>query len=315
LILIIGTGVILYKRAKSRKKKTTDQTTLAPIDFNNCRCTSLLTLMKSTTQLSTTTKLSTQDTTLVADQSALYIPGYLEFQDGADFVLERQIAVGGMGTVWLAKVQSERLRQTNNGNITCVVKMSTRKSQSAERQHIQEVSIGNYLNEGRNIAKTLGYVPCPLAILMAYYPLGSLHQLIYTKTPPKQFIWSSRWRALFAFDVASGVDFMHRRLISHSDLKPQNVLLNTNGGRIYAVLTDFGVSTIFNEKSNVVAGFDIRRLNAMSIQYASPEVLTRYRSSHLAQNFGTNDLKASDVYSIGAILYEMICMRQPWSQK
>lgn len=99
-----------------------------------------------------------------------------------------------------------------------------------------------------------------------------------------------------ARQVAEGVGFAHRRGLVHCDLKPQNVIL-TPDGRVK--VTDFGIARAYTsmvaEKSDIVWG---------TPQYYSPEQAT-----------GNPPTPASDVYSIGVILYEMLAGRLPFDGK
>jgi serine/threonine-protein kinase len=98
--------------------------------------------------------------------------------------------------------------------------------------------------------------------------------------------------------IGEGVAYAHRRGLVHCDLKPQNVLL-TPDGRVK--VTDFGIARAYTaalntgERSDVVWG---------TPQYYAPE-----------QAMGQSPTPASDVYSIGVMLYEMLAGRLPFESK
>ena len=94
-------------------------------------------------------------------------------------------------------------------------------------------------------------------------------------------------------DVCAAVGFAHRNLIVHRDIKPQNVLV-TRDGR--AKLLDFGISKeLVRDDELTMTGSRL-----MTPLYASPE-----------QVLGEPITTASDVYSIGVMLYQILTGRRP----
>ncbi|KAF2681535.1 kinase-like protein [Lentithecium fluviatile CBS 122367] len=88
--------------------------------------------------------------------------------------------------------------------------------------------------------------------------------------------------------LCSALAYLHAKHIRHGDLKPQNVLLH--GENI--LLTDFGFSLDFSDDCiSTTTG----RPSAWTARYAAPEVL----------NFEPRN-RATDIYSLGCIIYEMI---------
>ncbi len=96
-----------------------------------------------------------------------------------------------------------------------------------------------------------------------------------------------------ATQIAAGVGHAHRAGIIHCDIKPQNVLVTPEG---IAKVTDFGIARALSESgltdSEVVWGSPL---------YFSPE-----------QAAGERPVPASDVYSIGVVLYEMLAGEPPF---
>ena len=86
--------------------------------------------------------------------------------------------------------------------------------------------------------------------------------------------------------LAHSLDFFHRQGIVYRDLKPENVLIRSNG---YPCLTDFGLQRLFKlkEKCDEGKGADCF---AGSLEYVAPEV-----SGRVAQN------AASDWWSLGVL--------------
>jgi serine/threonine-protein kinase len=94
--------------------------------------------------------------------------------------------------------------------------------------------------------------------------------------------------------VCQAVQFAHRRLVVHCDLKPSNVLVRADGT---PVLLDFGIARALDQKT---AAHDEATANAwITPRYASPEQLR-----------GDSVTTASDVFSLGLILFELLAGRR-----
>jgi eukaryotic-like serine/threonine-protein kinase len=93
--------------------------------------------------------------------------------------------------------------------------------------------------------------------------------------------------------ILSALQHAHENGIIHRDIKPQNVLVNTNG---HIKVSDFGIARITNTKTiskkDMVIG---------SVHYSSPE-----------QARGNVVQATSDIYSTGIVLYEMLTGRVPF---
>ena len=105
---------------------------------------------------------------------------------------------------------------------------------------------------------------------------------------------------------------MHKLLIAHCDIKPDNVLLKVVQGSLVGVLSDFGISRILDDQASSVAGFQTHNLNGASILYASPEAILRVRRAGDPSVNLPQVIKAGDVYSLAMVVYEMLTQRKPW---
>ena len=115
----------------------------------------------------------------------------------------------------------------------------------------------------------------------------------------------SRRKLLSAFvQVCMAVDFAHRRGVLHRDLKPANIMLG-DFGEVY--ILDWGIAKIMHDADAGVAastsGIDLEQ-TAVGTLVGSPG----YMSPEQCRGDGSELTSASDTYSLGAILYEILTL-------
>jgi len=94
--------------------------------------------------------------------------------------------------------------------------------------------------------------------------------------------------------LCDAVEYAHARLVLHLDIKPSNILVDSEGR---ARLLDFGVAKIID-----AAALDRTMTQALlTPDYAAPE-----------QFGGARPTAATDVYALGAVLFELLAGRGPW---
>jgi eukaryotic-like serine/threonine-protein kinase len=105
--------------------------------------------------------------------------------------------------------------------------------------------------------------------------------------------------ALF-LEVCAAVSYAHKNLVIHRDLKPSNILVD-GAGR--PRLLDFGIAKVLEDAPGAERGETMATtLRALTPRYASPE-----------QVRGARITTATDIYSLGVVLYELLTGALPYS--
>ena len=104
---------------------------------------------------------------------------------------------------------------------------------------------------------------------------------------------STRQKITLFLKVCAAVAYMHRNLVVHRDLKPANILVTTEGE---PKLLDFGIAKMLGLTTNSIA----TSTRVLTPDYASPE-----------QVVGGPITTASDIYSLGAVLYKLLTGASP----
>jgi len=203
---------------------------------------------------------------------------------GQRFRLVNEIGSGSFGEVWRASRLSDG----------CTVALKIPKDQEKGEEVLRRESEIIKDIHHPNVVQILGYhnISELFLIEMEYvdgYNLGEILDGVDQQSP-LTFRQMLKW----TLQILDGLAVIHQANVSHNDLKPQNILIETRSGS--AKITDFGSS---------------RRLEDVWVwtkrhgteAYMAPEVaLDGKRGRHV-----------SDIYSLGVLLYEMTTGRLPYS--
>jgi serine/threonine-protein kinase len=204
---------------------------------------------------------------------------------GQRYQMEESLGSGGMAVVYRARdLMLERDVAIK------VLKKKYSRHQDFRNQFRQEAkSAANLSHPNIVTVHDFGLDDENLYIVMEYVPGEDLKRLIINHGPLK-----INEAIPLIVQACEGVGYAHRAGLVHCDIKPQNMLV-TEDQRLKVV--DFGIARALasihpEEKSELVWG---------SPQYFSPE-----------QAVGSAPSPASDVYSIGVVLYEMLTGKLPF---
>ncbi len=205
------------------------------------------------------------------------------------YQIVREIGHGGMGAVYLAervdgvihKQVAIKLMQTGMGDASLLDRFHREREILASLDHpaIARLMDGGSTEEG---------LPYFVMEYVEGQPIDGWcdqHKLNITE------------RVKLFREVCAAVQYAHRHLVVHRDLKPGNILVTVDGT---VKLLDFGIAKVIDPPSTFLAA-TVTLLQPMTVEYASPE-----------QVRGEAITTLTDVYSLGVVLYELLTGHRPY---
>lgn len=193
---------------------------------------------------------------------------------------------GGMATVYKA-------HQESIGRFVAIKVLPPHAAldeQFVERFQLEAKTIGSLQHPHILSLYDYGQQDDILYLVMAYVDGGSLEDLIQAGVPLPQ----KRTEKILR-EIASALDFAHRRGVIHRDIKPANILLDSEGN---ALLADFGIVKMMGNETNLT-GTGVVGTPA----YIAPE-----------QGSGETDIDGrADLYSLACVMYQLLSGYQPYT--
>lgn len=203
------------------------------------------------------------------------IPGY-------DII--EPIGRGGMASVYRAR------QHTFDRNVAVkILKPDLSEDDAFCQRFVMESLIVAKLNHS-NIVQVydVGEIKNHYYIAMEFLSGGDLHRKLKEGLPVTEAVSIIK-------QMASALDFAHRKHIIHRDLKPDNVMFREDEA---AVLTDFGIAKETNADINLTQ----TGLIVGTPKYMSPEQIR-----------GSDPSPQGDIYSLGIMFYQLLCNRVPFA--
>ena len=216
------------------------------------------------------------------------------------FVLEARLGKGGMGQVFRAVDLRKQEAQDDNPRVAikflgeefakhprALISLQREAKKTQQLAHPNILTVYDFDREGDRVYMTME--------LLDGAPLGDWEGIEFKegKKPRVEFLIQ---------EMATGLAYAHKQGFVHSDFKPDNVFV-TEDGRLK--ILDFGIARMMEEAAVEADSFDAGELGALTVRYASLEMLEGNNKPH----------PSDDVYALGLMAYQLYAGKHPYDGK
>ena len=222
---------------------------------------------------------------------------------------------------------------------------SEQQMSDLQRRFLRECYVSELCTGHQRCLQWIGYVDYPsCTILYRQQRLGTLERALHKGLAG--FEWTLQWKYYFAVDIARALRYLHRNGVAHGDVHVGSVELSLrNQQDLSVVLTDFEWAQVLDGSFGGAQWPPVDRWNA---RYSSPEVHRNSvsSSSSLSSSLSSSpsassplppppppkspesvgsdrtpntplpdQLKASDMYSLGMLIMDLVCGKAQWTKR
>ena len=207
------------------------------------------------------------------------------------------VGSGGMGSVYLAEHEILRKKVA----IKILHYEQSKRKDTVERFKREAIAASNIGQDNIVDVTDFGYTEEGNAYFVMEYVEGrSLADIM-----KEQRVLPLEFAVSVASQIAVALYSAHGKGIIHRDLKPENILLtNKDGNYPFVKIVDFGISKILQD--DVRPDERLRTLTKSGAIFGTPEYMSPEQAA------GESVEPASDIYSLGVIMYEMLTGRLPF---
>ena len=208
-----------------------------------------------------------------------------------NYDLVRRIDVGGMGEVYLARQRTAFDRKV----AVKIIRSDLMHDLTARARFLREAEVSAHLKHEHILSLVeFGEDQGRLFLVTPYIDGGTLARRL--KSGPLSL---TEVHQLFV-PLVQAVAYIHRRGVIHRDLKPTNILLDSQDGQVYMRLIDFGIASV--QGAAVSAPLTTAGNEVGTVAYMAPERLSGVAAP------------SNDIFSLGVILYQMLTGHFPTPQ-